>query len=454
MLIWRYIIRSFVAPFLFGTLTIMGLFLVQYMMREIDKLAGKGLDAIIILEFMALTLSWIVVLAVPLGTLFGCLMAFGNLSSSHEVTIFKASGMGLFRMMIPIIVIGAMLWGGVFWYTDTVLPETNHRLSALMRDIQRVKPTFAVEAGQFSTHLDGYTILARRTDTSGALYGVTIYDRSKPERTIIVNADTARLGFTPQLTQLVMQLHHGEIHQRNERRPADYRVITFERHQMVMQADRFFFESSDAQGSSRGEREMSIADMQSIVDRSSAQLDTSTQRLHTLIATFVADLTGTVPSLPSVERGLASTFGDTATDTVAIRSRALARLGALHTAVESEGFRVKAERETIGRFLVEIHKKYAIPAACMLFVFVGCPLGILTKGGNFGISAAISLGFYVINWASLIGGETLADRGLMHPGMAMWIGNSFLLLTGIVVTINVNYEMTVAQALRAMFKRR
>jgi lipopolysaccharide export system permease protein len=433
---------------MFGTLTIMGLFLVQYMMREIDKLAGKGLDAIVILEFMALTLSWIVVLAVPLGTLFGCLMAFGNLSSSHEVTIFKASGMGLFRMMIPIIIIGALLWGGVFWYTDTVLPETNHRLSSLMRDIQRVKPTFAVEAGQFSTNLDGYTILARRTDTSGTLYGVTIYDRSKPERTIIVNADTARLGFTPELTQLIMQLYHGEIHQRNERRPADYRVITFVRHQMVMQADRFFFESSDPSGSSRGEREMSIADMQGIVDRSTAQLDTATIRINTLISAFMTDLVGTSPLPRSLGRGLATT-----TDTLAARSRALARMGALHTSVESEGFRVKAERETVGRFLVEIHKKYSIPAACMLFVFVGCPLGILTKGGNFGISAAISLGFYVVNWASLIGGETLADRGFLHPGMAMWIGNTFLLITGIVVTIKVNYEMTILQALRSVFRR-
>jgi len=430
MILWRYILRAHAAPFLVGTLTIMMLFLLQYLIRFINDLVSKGLGAWLITQFVALNLSWILVLAIPIGILFSTVMAFGSMSAAHEVTIFKASGMGLFRMMVPVMVVGSMLWGFTYWYTDSVLPDTNLALSTMMRDMQRAKPTFAVEAGQFTTAVEGFTILARQTDTSGTLYGVTIYDNSNPARQNIVNADTARMGFDSSLTRLVMQLYRGEIHQRNLKRPNEYRVITFERHQIAMPADRFFYESSDPTGTSRGEREMRISDMQAIVDRSRNTADKADSLCVSMLDAHVADLLGS--------------SGDSAgSDTTRIApidalSRAQSRLSTFHTGYESESFRRRAELDTERKYLVEIHKKYAIPAACILFVIVGCPMGIITKGGNFGVSAAVSLGFYVLYWISLIGGEKLADRGFMSPALAMWLGNILLAVIGVAVTTRVN----------------
>lgn len=446
MIIWRYILRSLVGPFVFGTSTIMVLFLVQYIIRWIEDLASKGLGPLVIAEFIVLNLSWILVLAVPIGILFATLMAFGSMSAAHEVTIYKASGMGLFRMMVPVIAAGACLWGFVFWYTDNVLPDTNLRLSTLIRDVQRVKPTFAIEAGQFTTHLEGFTILARRTDTAGTLFDVTIYDRSRTDRVNIVNADSAKLGFSPSLTRLMMHLFNGEIHQRSDRKPNEYRVITFRAHQIAMPADRMFFEETDATGSSRSDREMRISDMQQVVDRAVRNRTTADHHLDSIVHSLVTGLTG-------AQTPPAAALPPPA-DTGAAVSRALARLNASHTAAESEAFRRKAEADTERRYDVEIYKKYTIPAACMLFVLVGCPLGILTRGGNFGISAAISLGFYVLYWASLIGGEKLADRGFLAPGLAMWLGNIVLTIIGFGVIVRVNYEMTPLEALRLMLRRR
>ncbi|MBU3740913.1 MAG: YjgP/YjgQ family permease [Candidatus Kapabacteria bacterium] len=339
--------------------------------------------------------------------------------------------MGLFRMMIPVMVVGSMLWGFTYWYTDNVLPDTNLRLATMMRDIQRAKPTFAVEPGQFTTAIEGFTILARRTDTAGTLYGVTIYDNSGQLRQNIVNADTARMGFDSSLTRLVMQLYHGEIHQRNLKQPNEYRTISFERHQIAMPADRFFFESSDPTGTSRGEREMRIRDMQEIVDRSSANAATAAQSCTQMIDSYLAELFGDTKAR--------SVTADTTRLTLAdALARAQSRLSSFHTGYEGESFRRSAELDTERKYLVEIHKKYAIPAACILFVIVGCPMGIITKGGNFGVSAAISLGFYVLYWISLIGGEKLADRGFMPPALAMWLGNILLAVIGAVVTTRVN----------------
>lgn len=426
MLIYRYILRTHIAPFVFGTSVIMALFLIQYMMRWVDKLASKGLDPGTIIQFLVLNLSWIVVLAIPIGVLFSTIMAFGAMSSNHEVTVMKASGMGLFRMMIPVLVMGALLWGFTFWYTDSVLPDSNVRLTGMMRDIESTKPSFAVEEGQFTTFNATTSILARRVLNNGSMLGVSIYDKSKYDFVNIINADSGRLAFSPSLTRLVIQLSKGEIHQRGVRNPNEYRVVSFDRYQIVLPADRFFYEASDVTGSSRGEREMTIADMQKIVDNAQLQEKQALQRYDSAIAHHVTDLRQPISS---------GTSSATRTD---VLQRASSFVMTAQTMFESEAARAKSEHVVANKYLVEIHKKYAIPFACLLFVFVGSPLGILTKGGNFGTSAMYSLGFYVIYWMSMIGGEEFADRGYLSPFLAMWLGNIIIGIIGVWITVRVN----------------
>jgi lipopolysaccharide export system permease protein len=208
--------------------------------------------------------------------------------------------------------------------------------------------------------------------------------------------------------------------------PGEYRIVRFEHHQMAMPAERFFLERSDVSGSSRGEREMRISDMQAIVDRSDSAVKSLDHKLDSLwskqdSASSYAVASDTVTRLDAIHR--ASAFVSTT-----------------RAAIEGESSRRQAERKTINRFSVEIYKKYAIPFACLLFVLVGCPLGILTRGGNFGLSAAISLGCYVGYWMSLIGGEKLADRDLLDPGLAMWMGNIIFFAIGAYATYKVNNQ--------------
>ncbi len=91
-------------------------------------------------------------------------------------------------------------------------------------------------------------------------------------------------------------------------------------------------------------------------------------------------------------------------------------------------------------YLVEIHKKYAIPAACVIFVLIGAPLGIMARRGTFGVAASLSLGFFLLYWACLIGGEKLADRGLLEPWIGMWIANIGLSILGLYLTIRTARE--------------
>jgi len=119
---------------------------------------------------------------------------------------------------------------------------------------------------------------------------------------------------------------------------------------------------------------------------------------------------------------------------------ALIRARTLSAAVTTELFRVEALERQIDQYWVEIHKKYSIPAACIVFVLVGLPLGVMARRGGFGIAATLSLGFFVMYWASLIGGEKLADRAILSPFWGMWIANIILGAMGAYLTYRVGRE--------------
>ena len=117
-----------------------------------------------------------------------------------------------------------------------------------------------------------------------------------------------------------------------------------------------------------------------------------------------------------------------------VYSRVLNKVNNSKNILMSDFNRLKYWQDEINKYLVEIYKKYAIPVACIVFILIGAPLGTMTKKGGFGIAASISLFFFLIYWACLIGGEKLADRSLLSPFMGMWIANIILGIAGIILT--------------------
>ncbi|MFN4990264.1 MAG: LptF/LptG family permease, partial [Ignavibacteria bacterium] len=331
----------------------------------------------------------------------------------------------------------------VYWFNDTILPESNHRFKILMQDIQRKKPTFAIESGRVVSQLEGYTILARKVDTvSGAMYGVTIYDNGFSTRTNVLSADTGSIKFSSDYARVIVTLLNGEVHQLQKQKRTDFRIMRFSKHVISRAARDFLFQQSDVNPGSRGDREMSIADMRAIVHETDASINVTQKRIDTLMRDHYAEVM--LAHIAGDSTGLEDIPQKTSkTDSIDIQKRVMNRLSMLRSPLESDLFQASEQQKKKKAYLVEIYKKYSIPCACLVFVFIGCPLGMMSKRGNFGISAAISLIFYVIFWACLIGGEKLADRDLISAEVGGWFGIYVTGFIGLALTFIMNNELSI-----------
>ena len=422
--LWGYITREAVAPFLMALGVIMFVFLLQFLMRYIDSIVGQGLDIWTILQLIAFNLAWMVVLAVPMAVLVACVMAFGSLSSSNEMTAMRSAGVSLGRMLFPVLVLGILMAWLDLEFNNKILPDANHKAKDLMSDIQRKKPMLVVEPGRFTTddEIPGYSMLARRSDPkTNLLYDVTIYDHSQPGMNRILTAKTANIAFTKDFRNVILTLKSGELHELPPNTPGDYRHGRFDEYTVQVPTSGFDFIRGGE--SERSDRELSAEDLMKHVTERRSVLSKQVDMMRTQLKNFAEHMT-TASAIPAQR----VTGPETETFQVMVMN------------VQNDASLIKSTSEDIDSYMVEVHKKYAIPAACIIFTLIGVPLGALAKRSGVGAGVGLSIGFFVLYWIFLIGGEKLADRGVITPFWGMWGGNLVLLVVGAYLTYRVASE--------------
>jgi len=305
-----------------------------------------------------------------------------------------------------------------------VYPDANHAARVLAQDITRKKPTLSLVPGVFSQEIPNKSILARKIDRkTNTLKNLTIYDKSNPKEISVVTAKQGKLYFTKNQLNLVLDLYNGEIHTSNNYDYKTYRKIIFERHKIVMDASQFSFSQTSNKSMQRMDRELSAHAMIGLVDSLNIiRAQYNKDLLEKLNAHFFAN-TNQVQNetIKSSKKYIYLRVGD--------------KIKSAKGTLRSSSRRLTYNTERINNYWVEIHKKYSIPFACILFILVGAPLGTMTRKGGFGVAAGVSLIFFLMYWAFLIGGEKLSDRGLLSPFWGTWSANVILLALGIYFTI-------------------
>ena len=437
----RYVIRAHIGPFLFAFIALTGLIFLNAVATRLDDLAGKGLELAVIGEFIALSLPHVVALTLPMSILVAALYAFSQLTANNEVAAVAAGGIHPLRLILPLIGAGAVLGGVVYGFNDRILPESNHRLSSLLTDIGRKSPTFELREEVINEiDTDGgsrYFLRSSSIDPrTNELTEVTIFDMSETGDLRTITAERGHMAFTPDLRDLVLTLEDGVVFEVTDDRPGVFQRLNYANQVLPLRGVVQELERQSREGA-RSDREMTVGMLRGEVEASRTQMSTIEEAN---LATSREAVEIALGRSPEEARALAAgAAGEPPTED----ERAGAPLAPL-TLTSSAASEIRIHRArwdvfrlAAARDLVEIHKKYALALACIIFVLLGPPLAMRFPQGGAGMVIAASVLIFFLYWMGLIGGERFADDGQVDPIVAMWASNAVLLSLAFMLLWNV-----------------
>lgn len=456
----KYILKEHLAPLLFSLSALTSLMLLNYVAKQFGQLVGKGLGWRIITEFLLLSVPFTVAMTLPMAVLVSTLHAFSRLASENEITAFKASGIALQRLMVPVIIAASVLTLSMVWFNDQVLPAANHRLTTLGNDIARKKPTFALKEQVINEISPGRLFLrSARLFNNNRMRDVAIYDMSDPQTRTTIRADSGLLELSPGGTDLLLTLFHGNWTVIKPEEPTRLQRVFFNT-DFVKVRNVGNTLQIDTVGGEKGDREMTVCELQRRVARLVRARDSVFRALQALDYTVAK--TVKIPSamsalgkmycqLPGLSLVRTASAAELPQQQAAAQQAPPAKtLTPLPQAPPAATFRAgQAEmlkvqiglaQNTINGDRVEIEKKFAIAAACVIFVLLGAPIALRFPRGGVGLTIGVSLGVFMIYYVGLVVGEALARDNRIPPFAAMWSTNFLLLAVGLFLTSRLGRE--------------
>jgi lipopolysaccharide export system permease protein len=340
-------------------------------------------------------------------------------------------------------------------FNDQVLPRANHRLAVLQQDIARARPTFALREQVLNEVTGSFLLRAGKVDqATNTMREVTIYDLTQPTpRTIW--AERGALALASNRRDLQLTLHDGVIEQLGAGKPDQLQRIFYRTNYVrVRDVAKGFDQSQPGDQAFKSDREMSICELQSAYARARYEHLLAREEL----ARAIADSAGrrhAAAGADSVARRRAASNGLGAlycrvTRDLLVRQAAAQPPGTASAGVPPQGITTTAVHlarlrtadtgATMNNYDVEIHKKFALAIACLVFVLLGAPIALRFPRGGVGLVLGVSLGVFGLYYAFLIAGQELAGRGFLPPWLAMWAANLLFTSAGVVLAARMGRE--------------
>ena len=437
-------------PFIFSLIIIVFVLFTQFLLRAIDRFIGKGLDIGTIFEYLFLNLGWISALAVPMAVLVAALMAFGQFSEDNEITAMRASGISFTTIVRPALVMGLLISIILILFNSFIMPEMNFKARMLSGDIYRKRPDLNIEPGYFMDDLPSYSMIIK--DKEGdVLKDVRIFSKGINESQTSIHSKTGQLSTIDDA--IILDLYDGEIHELDLNDYGNYRRIEFDKHKITIPADDLFLNRRDT--TSRSDREMTIAMIlekrKSINDR----LDIVKGRIgRALIRTGMDSLVP--PSLEASQlllENYKNAFSADTSNSGDVIYRKEKDIDVVSRQLTNEYNLLRSYAKSSNKYNVELHKKFSLPVASILFIMTGASLGVLFRKGGFTIATGLSFGFFLIYYILMIGGEDLADRTILTPMVGVWSPNIILLIIATYLMIHTVREQPPLRFELNIFKR-
>ena len=436
----KYLFKQSLIPFVLSVGVITTVLFLQFLIRAVDRFLGKGLDALTIFEYLYLNLAWIIALSVPMSLLISSVMTFGRMAQQNEITALKSAGVNLYNIIKPALWFGTFVAIGLCIFNNFILPEMNYNARLLARDIYKKKPELSIEPGYFVDMIPQYTMIVKEMDGKD-FKDVKIFSKNQKSEQTTIYANEGSLSSNGNM--ITINLINGEIHEIDLSDYDYYRKIRFKTHQITISMDELMLNRTTE--SSRTDREMRVPQMINEIEKNKLLI----AQIYERIDKVKAEIGITDPSANSLENiekevdKLKQSKVDTTVqdqqynENVPIpnieNKQYILSLTNNARQFKNEFTLIENYEKTNNKFKVEIHKKFTLAIACILFTLVGAPLGILVRNGGMTIASGLSIAFFLIYYILLIWGEQLADRNLLNPGLGSWLPNIILFISGMII---------------------
>lgn len=443
----QFIIKSFVGPFIAILFVVVFILMMQFLWLYIDELVGKGLSFKVILEFLGWGSATLLPLSLPLATLLSSMMTLGTLGENNELLAIKAAGISLQRVLIPLAVICGLISVGAFFISNDLIPVAYNKIYTLRDDIGKTKEEIKIPTGTFYNGIDGYILrVNERNDDSGMMYGVMVYNHTKNKgNTSLTLADSALMKMSKDKSYLTFTLYDGANYEEtNTKKYRDTTLqlqkIDFFKQEMIIPLENYAFHKSDSSRFDDQVKSMNLAQLQHGQDSIGAL-----NRAEIMVNVNAVNNSRTLrynSQLDSAGKaGRTTPFVKKESDKwKSIETQISAYEKAKSNAEELQSTLASYSREryhhtfTLRLIDIEILKKFALSIACIIFFFIGAPLGALIRKGGLGTPAIISVLFFVFYWVIDITGTKLARDGAVSPFSGVFISSYILLPTGLYLT--------------------
>lgn len=457
-----YIIKRFIGPLIVTLLISLFVLLMQFLWVYLDDLVGKGLEMNIIVEFLIYTLAMLMPMALPLSMLLASIMTFGDMGENNELLAMKAAGISLFRIMKPVIVVSILLSFGAFQFSNRVIPVSYKKLIALMASIRQMRPEIVVKEGVFSNDIDNFSIKVGRKSKGGSmLYDIMIYDhRYDQGNETVTLADSGTMKITPDKRFMILNLFSGETHQEVQtanRESTGYPVRTdkFKKETIYSKLEGMELERKDESIFRNQFRALNNKQLQYFSDSISKQFDmlATEQALSVAyplpVATALNSLVRKDPTkrpeyklkkyvdidsvLRSVIQPVRKQLIEGALTNARKNIRAIKQVDELNV----------ANIRSLNRFDTEWHKKYTYSLACLIFFFIGAPLGAIIRKGGLGMPLVVSVVLFIFYWILSTTGEKYVREATSGLWFGIWFSTFVFLPAGIFLTYKAVTDSTV-----------
>lgn len=435
----KFIARQFGLLFVGTFFICQFILMMQFLWKYVDELIGKGLSMEVLAQFFWYMSLMLVPQALPLAILLSSLITFGNLGESSELTAIKAAGISLMQAFRSLIVLVVFISFGSFYFQNVIGPNANMSFSRLLLSMKQKSPELEIPEGVFYDGIPGCNLYVQEKDLkTGKLYGVMIYKMTDSyEDAAIILADSGMLQSTAEKKHLLLTLYSGEWFENMKSQQVvrgagvPYRRETFVSKKILLDFDSDFdladagALSNNAKGKSVRQISLDIDSLNHVYD-SVGRVFYKDARMRYYASTGISK----ADSLRAVKMAATRTYSF---DSIYGRMAADAKLEAVNTALgrvrtEMSDLDFKGMLTADGDKLIRQHKieainKFSVALQCLLFFFIGAPLGAIIRKGGLGVPVIISVLVFIVFFIFDNSGYRMARGGMW----TIWFGKTIAL---------------------------